>query len=30
MNTPVGQLRLDYGWDEEQDGQLYFSIGNTF
>ncbi|MFW6266974.1 MAG: BamA/TamA family outer membrane protein, partial [Halanaerobium sp.] len=30
MNTPVGQLRLDYGWDEEQDGQLHFSIGNTF
>ncbi len=30
MNTPVGQLRLDYGWDEDQDGQLHFSIGNTF
>ncbi|TDO95096.1 Beta-barrel assembly machine subunit BamA [Halanaerobium saccharolyticum] len=30
MNTPVGQLRLDYGWDEEQDGRLHFSIGNTF
>jgi outer membrane protein insertion porin family len=30
MNTPVGQLRLDYGWDDNQDGQLHFSIGNTF
>lgn len=30
MNTPVGQLRLDYGWDEDSDGQLHFSIGNTF
>ena len=30
MNTPVGQLRLDYGWDEDADGQLHFSIGNTF
>jgi outer membrane protein insertion porin family len=30
MNTPVGQLRLDYGWDEDRDGQLHFSIGNTF
>ena len=30
MNTPVGQLRLDYGWDEDQDGRLHFSIGNTF
>jgi len=30
MNTPVGQLRLDYGWDEDQDGKFHFSIGNTF
>lgn len=30
MNTPVGQLRLDYGWDEDQDGQFHFSIGNAF
>lgn len=30
MNTPVGQLRLDYGWNEDSDGQLHFSIGNTF
>jgi len=30
MNTPVGQLRLDYGWDEDQEGRLHFSIGNTF
>lgn len=30
MNTPVGQLRLDYGWDEDSEGQLHFSIGNTF
>lgn len=30
MNTPVGQLRLDYGWNEDQDGRLHFSIGNTF
>lgn len=30
MNTPVGQLRLDYGWDEDSEGRLHFSIGNTF
>lgn len=30
MNTPVGQLRLDYGWDEDNEGRLHFSIGNTF
>jgi len=30
MNTPVGQLRLDYGWNENQEGQFHFSIGNTF
>ena len=30
MNTPVGQLRLDYGWNEDSEGQLHFSIGNTF
>lgn len=30
MNTPVGQLRLDYGWDEDSEGMLHFSIGNTF
>ncbi len=30
MNTPVGQLRLDYGWNEDQEGQFHFSIGNTF
>ncbi|ADQ13889.1 BamA/OMP85 family outer membrane protein [Halanaerobium hydrogeniformans] len=30
MNTPVGQLRLDYGWNEDGDGQLHFSIGSTF
>ena len=30
MNTPVGQLRLDYGWNEDRDGQLHFSIGSTF
>lgn len=30
MNTPVGQLRLDYGWNEDREGQLHFSIGSTF
>ncbi|RCW48247.1 MULTISPECIES: outer membrane protein assembly factor [unclassified Halanaerobium] len=30
MNTPIGQLRLDYGWDEDGDGMPHFSIGNTF
>ncbi|MGM0437604.1 MAG: BamA/OMP85 family outer membrane protein [Bacillota bacterium] len=30
MNTPLGQLRLDYGWTETGDGKFHFSIGNTF
>ncbi|MFW6381280.1 MAG: BamA/OMP85 family outer membrane protein [Bacillota bacterium] len=30
MNTPVGQLRLDYGWNEDGEGKAHFSIGNTF
>ena len=30
MNTSLGQLRLDYGWNETGDGKFHFSIGNTF
>ncbi len=30
VNTPVGQIRLDYGWDDEQKGTAHFSLGNTF
>ncbi len=30
MNTPLGQLRLDYGWNDEGDGMPHFSIGQTF
>lgn len=30
VNTPIGQIRLDYGWDEEQKGTAHFSLGNTF
>ncbi len=30
MSTPIGQLRLDYGWDEDGDGMPHFSIGNAF
>lgn len=30
LNTPIGQIRLDYGWNEEQKGTAHFSLGNTF
>lgn len=30
MNTPIGQVRLDYGFDEEGAGMPHFSIGQTF
>ena len=30
INTPIGQIRLDYGWDDEQKGTTHFSLGNTF
>lgn len=30
MNTPIGQLRLDYGFNEDGKGQPHFSIGHTF
>ncbi|MFW6309265.1 MAG: BamA/OMP85 family outer membrane protein, partial [bacterium] len=30
MNTPVGQLRLDYGWNDKAQGKPHFSIGQTF
>ncbi len=30
MNTPIGLLRLDYGFNEEGQGQPQFSIGQTF
>ncbi|MFY9393879.1 MAG: BamA/TamA family outer membrane protein [Halanaerobiales bacterium] len=30
MNTPIGQLRLDYGFNEDGGGQPHFSIGHTF
>ncbi|NLJ84583.1 MAG: BamA/TamA family outer membrane protein [Halanaerobiaceae bacterium] len=30
MNTPIGQLRLDYGFNEDGSGQPHFSIGHTF
>lgn len=30
LNTPIGQIRLDYGWDQEGKGMPHFSIGNTF
>lgn len=30
MNTPLGQIRLDYGFTETGDGKFHFSIGNTF
>ena len=30
MNTPLGQIRLDYGFNETGDGKFHFSIGNTF
>lgn len=30
MNTPIGQIRLDYGWNEDREGMPHFSIGQTF
>lgn len=30
MNTPLGQIRLDYGFNETGSGKFHFSIGNTF
>jgi outer membrane protein insertion porin family len=30
MNTPIGQIRLDYGFSEDGIGMPHFSIGNTF
>lgn len=30
INTPLGQIRLDYGWNEDGDGMPHFSIGQTF
>ena len=30
MDTPVGQIRLDYGWNDRAEGKPHFSIGQTF
>ncbi|MDI9412061.1 MAG: BamA/TamA family outer membrane protein, partial [Bacillota bacterium] len=34
LDTPLGLLRLDYGWgknkDDNRKGQFYFGIGQTF
>jgi len=30
MNTPIGQIRLDYGFNEEGKGQPHFSLGHAF
>ncbi|MFW5855744.1 MAG: BamA/OMP85 family outer membrane protein [Bacillota bacterium] len=30
MNTPLGQLKLDYGWREDGGGKFHFNIGQTF
>ena len=30
MNTPIGQIRLDYGFNEDGKGQPHFSIGQSF
>ncbi|MFW5788260.1 MAG: BamA/OMP85 family outer membrane protein, partial [Halanaerobiales bacterium] len=30
MNTPLGQIRLDYGWNDDGIGMPQFSIGQTF
>ena len=30
MNTPLGQIRLDYGWNDDGEGMPHFSIGQTF
>ena len=30
LNTPLGMLRLDYGFNENQEGNFHFSLGETF
>lgn len=30
MNTPIGQIRLDYGFNDQGEGQPHLSIGHTF
>lgn len=30
FNLPIGQIRLDYGWNEQGESKPHFSIGNTF
>ena len=30
MNTPIGMIRLDYGFNEDGGGQPHFSIGQSF
>ncbi|MFW5980398.1 MAG: BamA/OMP85 family outer membrane protein [Halanaerobiaceae bacterium] len=30
MNTPIGQIRLDYGWNDDGNGRPHFSVGQTF
>ncbi|HMA60881.1 MAG TPA: BamA/TamA family outer membrane protein [Halanaerobiales bacterium] len=30
INTAIGQIRLDYGWNEDGIGKTHFSLGNTF
>ncbi|MFW5985834.1 MAG: BamA/OMP85 family outer membrane protein [Halanaerobiales bacterium] len=30
LNTPIGQVRLDYGFNEDGGGQPHFSIGHAF
>ncbi len=30
MNTPIGQIRLDYGFNDQGEGQPHFSIGHAF
>ncbi len=30
INTPIGQLRLDYGFNEDGEGMPHFSIGQAF
>ena len=29
MQTPIGALRLDYGWGEDG-GRLHFNVGGNF
>lgn len=30
LNTPMGILRLDYGFNEEKEGKFHFSLGESF